>query len=278
MSDENELQSSAENEEVSSEVVETPQTGESDTPQETETEEQKNERAVQEDAARKQAREEKRQASVQRRMDELTAQRYTEKARADLLQAELERLRSPAPQAKNAGEPQRDQFDSYEDYLEAKVTYKAEQIAKQHVEQFQTEQKKTANVTAAEQSRKESERQFLERRNALEKELPDYKDVIEDWEPNLPPSVVETIIKLPQGPLISYHLAKNPALEAQFRDQPDYMHGVLIGQLLATLNTAPKVTAAPAPGKPVSSSKAAAGTQPPSDPNQYYAWAQKNLR
>lgn len=276
--------SSAENEEVViSDVPEhIPENGESETPEESETEEQKNERALQEEATKRQAKEEKRALGVQRRIDELTAKNYQEKARADALQTVLDSMNKGGNQQQQSDaskEPQRDHFESYEDFLEAKATFKAEQIVQKHLEQYQTQQKEATTRSQAEQSRKESERQFLERRATLEKEIPDYKDVVEDWDTStIPSSLVDMLIKLPEGPLVSYHMAKNPALEAQFRDQPEYMHGIILGQLIASLKSVPKTSTAPAPGKTVSSSKAGSSKEPPSDPEQYFAWAQKNLR
>lgn len=283
MSDENELQSTAEEHvELNADDLAS-QEGASETPEnEIETDEQKNARVQEEDAERARVKEDRRQSKVQARMNELTAQRYAEQRRADDLAEQNRRLLEAIEGRRNPtltnGTPQREQFDSYEDFLEAKAEYKAEQIVKQQIEQFTESQKKSSSIAQMQQSQKDSERLFLERRQVAEKELPDYKDVVEDWEPNLPNNVVDMIIKLEQGPLISYHMAKNPSLEAQFRDSSPEMHGVLLGQLIASLKSPQKVSSAPTPGKPVSSSKAASGTQPPSDPNQYFAWAQKNLR
>lgn len=274
-----EQQSSAENEElIQSDNAEqdSTQANDADTLENSETDEEKNARAIEEDATKRAAKEEKRQLGVQRRIDELTAARYQEKARADYAEAELQRLRQPAQSQQQAsGEPQRDQFESYEDYLEAKVTFKAQQIVDKQLEHSSTKQKEA--TTAAEQHRTQQaeQRQFLENRGKLEKEIPDYKDTIEDWEPNLPDTVAAMLIKLPEGPLITYHMAKNPSLEAQFRDQPEYLHGVLLGQLIASLKSPPKVSNAPAPGKTVSTTKTVSnGDEPPADPEQYWAWSQ----
>jgi hypothetical protein len=283
MADTNEQQSLAENNEVvESDIAEQDitQANEADALEDSETDEEKNARAIEEEATKRAAKEEKRQLGVQRRIDELTAARYQEKARADHLQTEIERLRQPVqPQQQASGEPQRDQFESYEDYLEAKVTFKAQQIVDKQLEQSATKQKETTTAAEAYKTQQAEQRQFLENRGKLEKEIPDYKDTIEDWEPNLPDTVAAMLIKLPDGPLITYHMAKNPSLEAQFRDQPEYMHGVILGQLIASLKSPPKVTTAPAPGKTVSTTKTTStGDEPPSDPEQYFAWATRQQK
>jgi len=259
--------------------------GESGAPEVVETDEQKNARVQQEATEKARLKEEKRQASVQRRMDELTADKYAERKRADELAAQNAKIlallegKQNAPQA--PGEPTREQFENYEDFVTARAEFravaKAEAAAQAAIEKFSKTQQETQSRSQQEESRKATEKQFIERRMEIEKSIPDYKEVMEDWEPKIPDSAVDLLVKMPDGPLITYHLAKNPSLEAQFRDQPAYMHGILLGQLSATLKSQAKVTAAPSPGKPIAS-KPGTSTEPPSDPNQYYAWAQKNLR
>lgn len=283
-----ELQSAAEpNAEQQSEAEGKPPVvdGESGAPEVVETDEQKNARVQQEATEKARQKEEKRQASVQRRMDELTADKYAERKRADELAAQNAKIlamlegKQTAPQA--PGEPTREQFENYEDFVTARAEFravaKAEAATAAAIAKFSETQKETQTRSQQDESRKATEKQFIERRMEVEKSIPDYKEVMADWEPNIPDSAVELLVKMADGPLITYHLAKNPSLEAQFRDQPAYMHGILLGQLSATLKSPAKVTAAPAPGKPVVS-KPGTSTEPPSDPNQYYAWAQKNLR
>jgi hypothetical protein len=256
--------------------------GESTAPETVETDEEKNKRVTDEanEAARK--KEEKRQQSVQKRIDELTADKYAERKRADELAAQNakilammeERQQKPNPKS---DAPQREQFDSYEDYLRAEAKHEARQEAeaatKRAIDEFSKSQKETQSIAAYENERKTMERQFIERRTEVEKKYPDYNAVIEDWEPQLPDSVVDLMVRLPEGPLLSYHMAKNPGLEAQFREQPQHMHGVLLGQILATLKSSTAETKAPPPGKPVSPKAVANDGGYSGDPEGYYAWA-----
>ena len=87
------------------------QTAETDTVEETD--EQKNERVQKESAARA----EKRANSIQKRMDELTADKYAERKRADelaennaRLMAMIEENKAPQKQAETETEPQREHF------------------------------------------------------------------------------------------------------------------------------------------------------------------------
>lgn len=272
----------AESAETQPETSEKPENGETGAP-EVETDEEKNARVAAEDAERTKKREEKRQQSVQRRINELTAEKHAanEMAKQALEQnakilAMLEGKQTPtqAPQ----GEPTRDQFTDYEEFVTARAEWRAEQKTQAILEKYAKEQQEHSTKRERETAERTAEREFLERRNAIEKTIPDYRETVSDWEPKLPNEVVEMIVRLPDGPLISYHLAKNPELEAQFREQPAYMHGVLLGQLSATLKTSTKtVSAAPAPGKPVAS-RPSSSNEPPSDPSLYLAWAKKHLK
>lgn len=280
-------QSAAESAETLPDAVEkTVEAGEAGAPEIVETDEQKNQRIQAESAEANRKREEKRQTSIQRRMDELTADKYAERKRADQLQALVERLtgdKQPKAETPADGAPKREDFESYEDFVRADARHhariEAAAATAAALEKHSKAQEESKTTAARETEQQKVEKQFLERRAAAEKELPDYREVIEDWEPKLPDSVVDLIVRLEDGPLITYHMAKNPALEAQFRDSPAHMHGILLGQLLATLKGSTKESAAPKPGKPVTGKVAASdGSGYSGDPEGYYAWAQKNLR
>jgi hypothetical protein len=277
-----EQQSSAENlEQLAATEGEPLVTGEEAAPENVETDEEKNARVQAEASDRARVKEEKRQASVQRRFDELTADKYAERKRADSLEAELNRLRTPTQSADQpkTGAPKREDFEDYADFVRADAKYEAVEAAKQLIESDRRAAQELQNKSTQEKARAAAESQFVERRTAIEKTIPDYKEVIADWDPKIPDSVVEMIVKLEQGPMIVYHLAKNPNLESQFRNAPEEMRGILMGQLIASLKSPTKVSAAPAPGKPVSASISTSGTGYYTGPAEgYMAWANKNLR
>ncbi len=86
------------------------------------------------------------------------------------------------------------------------------------------------------------------------------------------------IRKMPDGPVIAYHMVKNPQLAEQFfnTDDPE-MHGILLGQISATIKGPAKVSNAPPPGKGIRATPSA-GSAAPEDPDAYMAWRAKNLR
>lgn len=278
---ENVQQSAAESAEQLPESANLAEHGDTGAPQETE--EQAKEREAAEAAEKARVKEERRQASVQKRINELTAEKYANQKLAEQLAEQNKRMLEilegkSNPQKSSDGEPRKEDFQDYEEYVTARAEWRAEQRALKLVEERLKAQEETQSQRERETAEKAIERQFLERRAAAEKELPDFREVVSEWEPRVPDSVVEMLLRMPEGPVISYHMAKNPALEAQFRDQPAYMHGILLGQLSATLKSQPKVTAAPNPGKPVSAGKPGSSSEPPSNPDLYYEWAKKNLK
>jgi hypothetical protein len=243
-----------------------------------ETDEQKNER-IQKEAAEKA---EKRAKGVQKRIDELTADKHAERKRADELAAQNARIlallegKQAAPAVQ--GEPKREQFESYEDYVAARAEFRAEQKAKALIEQSTKTSDEQRRKEASEQAQRSLEQGYADRQRQAAKDISDFNDVMEDADIAVPTQVYNMIMRMPDGPVIAYNMAKNPDLVQQFWSNPAEMHGILLGQLSATLKSQQKAqTKAPDPGKPVGS-KAGSATEPPSDPNLYRAWADKHLR
>lgn len=261
------------------------QEGEQGTPQDQETDEQKNTRIQEEDAERVRQKEQRRQDKLQRRFDEITADKHAalrlaevERQRATELAQQIEQLRQGWN--KPQGEPQRDQFENYEDYLDAKVEYRASKIAEEKLGKFEATHQQRSSAQQEQQRVRQLEQRFIENRLALEKDYPDYREVIEDWEPAIGEEAVRTIVQLDEGPLLTYHLAKNPSLELRLQKTPPHMLGVEIGKILASLKSPPKASSAPPPGKPVAAVKSNASSDGfySGSPDGYFAWAQKNLR
>jgi len=249
-----------------------------------ETDEQKNERVQREAEAERQKRSEKQARGVQKRIDELTADKHAERKRADELAEQNKRIlallegRSNGAAPAKSGEPTRDQFDSYEQFVEARAEYRAEQTARKLIEESTKAQQEAQAKTTAAQAEMAAQRSYASREAEIAKTIPDYHETMADADVSVPQGVLNLIKKMPDGPLIAYHIAKQPELAQQFwanNDPAD--HGIILGQLSATLKASPpKASNAPAPGKTVQA-KAASSNGPPSDPTQYFAWAEKHM-
>ena len=240
-----------------------------------ETDEQKNDR-VQREAAEKA---EKRARGVQKRIDELTAEKHAERKRADELQAQLFRFmeqKNPVAQAVE-GEPKQKDGEPWEEYVLRLAEHRAEKRVDAMLAEFQSKRQEETRTLTAQQEQAEAERQYLARQRETAKTIPDFMEVMEDADIEIPGHVYGLIQRMPDGPVIAYHMAKNPDLARQFFDSPTHMHGILLGQLSATLKASQTSSNAPAPGKPVQS-KPGNSSEMPSDPDKYRAWAEKNLR
>lgn len=244
-----------------------------------ETDEQKNER-IQKEAA---DRAEKKRNSTQRRMDELTADKYAERKRADELAAQNARILALLEGKSTQGQPaqdapKREQFESYEDFLRAEARFIAKQEAKALFDQSSKTSDEARKTEQAAEAQRTLERAYVDRQRQAAKDISDYTEVMEDADISVPTQVFNMIMRMPDGPAVAYSMAKNPDLAQQFWSNPPEMHGVLLGQLSATLKSQQKTaTKAPDPGKPVGS-KAGTATEPPTDPNLYRAWADKHLK
>lgn len=243
-----------------------------------ETDEQKNER-VQKEAAVKA---EKRANGVQKRIDELTADKHAERKRADELSALNTRIlallegNKPGQKASTDAAPARDQFENYEDYLDARADWRAEQKVKSSFESATKAQQEAQSKVTQAQSDRELAASYQKRQVEVAKTIPDYHDVMADSEVSVPNAVIDLLKRMPDGPLIAYHMAKQPELAQQFWDAHPSMHGIILGQLSTTLKASSKTSNAPPPGK-TTASKPASSDGPPSDPAQYRAWADKHM-
>ena len=186
---------------------------------------------------------------VQKRIDRLTRERYR-------LQGELEAMRrqaqAPEPQARAAQSddaPKPEQFQSYEQYLEAKAEWKAEQKV---AEVFRKQQETTQRQTA------EAERRQISQ--AWEQRVEAAADAYDDFEevalaPDLPVSGVmaEAIQRAEKGADVLYYLGKNREVAAQIARLDPLSAAIRIGEIAATLaRPAPKkATNAPPPISPV---------------------------
>ena len=240
-----------------------------------ETDEERNARLAEEAAEKSRQRAERKQSRINERFAELTAEKRAAEAREAKLLELLQQREAPKPQIN--GEPTRDQFDQYEDYLVARAEWRAEQKATQLAERQLAEyrQRQQAETVQAQQQRVAAE--FARRIQTAKAEIPDFAEVVEDADIQVPNTVAGLIAQLDNGPQIMYHLAKNPALAAQFDSLPPHLHAYKLGEIATALKAPPQISKASPPGKP-SAPRSASSNEPPEDPDAYFAWAAKHMR
>lgn len=137
-------------------------------------------------------------------------------ARYQELQREIAALKEPKPaESKPESAPKREDFQSYEDYVEARADWRAEQKVNKRFEEFESKSK----TKEAETKQAQAQREFQKRVDAVielgQKNYPDFDAAInEAVEDGLVPTkgpLYEAIMDSDMGEKLVYHLAKHPA-------------------------------------------------------------------
>jgi hypothetical protein len=240
-----------------------------------ETDEQKNAREV----AEQRERSERRARGVQRRLDELTREKYDAAARADRLEGLLTHAltgRAGQPQLPAAPEePKRETYANYDDWVGALAEHRAERKAEAIVTRI-------LGQTNAQYERVQQQRQvdelranFAERQQKFAAATPDYFDVVQTDDVRVPDESAAFLHTMEDAPEVIYHMAKHPEFAKRLWSQPPVRQAMLLGALSAQLKAAPQVSKAPPPGKPTGAT-ASASNEPPQDMEGYLKWREKN--
>ncbi|TXH15353.1 MAG: hypothetical protein E6R03_07320 [Hyphomicrobiaceae bacterium] len=249
------------------------------------TDEQKNQQAQKEEKEKT----EKRARGVQKRMDELTRDKYAERQAREALEKQNAELLSilkgqskPAATSESDGRPDPAKYvhgEADAQFIRDDAAWIAEQRTKSMLEQLRREQSEQTAKATQEQSERAVANAYMARQREIAKSIPDYDATMTEGahEISVPNPVFDLIRRMPDGPLVAYHMVKNPALTEQFFSNPPELHGILLGQLSATLKGAAKISNAPPPSKPLQA-KASSSSTPPEDTAAYFAWAEKHMR
>lgn len=225
---------------------------------ETETDEQKNERALKE----RRAASERRARGVQARFDELTRDKYAERARAERLERELEVVRQQLmprqsePQAEQP--PQREQFQTYDEYIEARADWRAEQKLKAGLKEWQEAQQRQA---AEFLQKHQHEARIREDHNAIAQAAEkfrtvakDYDEVVQSLDFEAPPAMERAIADAENPAAVLYALGRQPDVARRIASLDPVRQAKAIGAIEAFLRqqqSSPQVSKAPPPGNPV---------------------------
>jgi hypothetical protein len=225
-------------------------------------------------------------SGIQKRLNELTRDKYSERQAREALERQNQELmsllktgRSPAADAPADGRPQQSQFTDYAEFVRADAVWNATNAAKAMMEQTIRAQGENAQRQTQAQAAAAEAAAYQSQAAALAKSIPDFAETMEDADTvDVPTPTLNMIRQLPNGALIAYHMIKNPVLAQQFFGKSEAMQGVLLGQLSASLKGSAKVSNAPPPGQPARAKAAGSSSEPPTDPDAYMAWAAKNMR
>ncbi len=227
----------------------------------------------------------------QKKIDKLTKEKAEASSRAEMLEQELasfkerfaaieQRLAKPAETEKPAKaatvehEPLESEigtvYKDWNEYLDARIEYRAKKIAETQLEAKLADRDKTAEQREREEIQQERTQNWkVAAKEFAEKVAPDYNEKIEAATKagmKLPEPIIEKIQELENGPAVTYYLVTNPD-EALALIQMDAADGFIalgrIAQGLAREEVKEKpvpakkvVSTAPAPVKPVAGQSA----------------------
>lgn len=209
----------------------------------------------------------KHKGGFQKRIDELTRQREEERREKErlfsLLEKQLEKGESKKADAPAANaEPKRDDYESYEDYIEARAEWKAERKAEERIEARLRERDERQEKERKEHAEAEAAKAWDERLTSTRSKYADFDDVVTQDVP-VSTTVARAIHQSETGPEIMYVLGKNPAEATRISRLPAAQQLIELGQLLA--KNAPASGTAPTTKvpDPVRSPKTGSGTVDP---------------
>ncbi len=227
----------------------------------------------QEDSHDEDAEPKKSKGGFQRRIDELTRQREEERREKERLLSLVERLSGsdrPKPQEAQpqvSSEPKREDFDDYEQYLEARAEFRAVKALDARLQQQEAQRAQQAQMTEQQKQVATWNAKLAEARS----KLPDFDDVTSADVP-ITQSMSSAIMDSDKGAEVAYYLAKNPAEAARIAALSPIGQVREIGKLEDRVAAKPvKPSSAPEPIKPVGARSS--GSDPFSDKLPMDQWA-----
>lgn len=136
-------------------------------------------------------------------------------ARFQEMQREIAALKEPKPaESKPESAPKRDDFGSYEEFIEARAEWRADQKVKKRFEEFEGKTRKQQEEANKAKATQEFQKRVSEVIEAGQKNYPDFDAVVnEAVEDGLVPTkgpLYEAIMDSDVGDKLAYHLAKHP--------------------------------------------------------------------
>lgn len=184
------------------------------------------------------------------------------KERALRLEGELKARQDAKPreqQTEGPKAPQKQDFEDYEKYLEAKAEWTADQRAAKIVEERLKARDEQASKAKAEESDRELTKSWQSSVAKTREKYDDYDEVTQDEEFNPTPAMARAMLESDQKAEIAYYLAKNPEELQRIAKFSEARQMAEIGKLEEKVSGAkspPKKTSkAPAPIDPVGGGK-----------------------
>lgn len=186
---------------------------------------------------------------IQPRIDELTRQKHEAEREAAYWRG-VAQSAQPSAKADAPKRPDAKDFQSPDEYVEALAEWKAGQLIESTLQKRDAEVKQTQAKT----ERESKANAWAERVAKFAESTPDFAEVLDSAETQIPGHVLEALLESNKGPELAYHLAKHPADAERIGRMSERQAYLELGKLEASLKPALKsVTKAPAPITPVKS-------------------------
>lgn len=192
------------------------------------------------------------------------------------LEAERARWQQPAQkvEAPQPGMPQREQFSTYEDYIDARAAY----VANQEFGKRTQEQEKAEKARQEKADQDSALKAFDDRMRKAHIDIPGFAEALEVAQ-TLPISdaAFNAIIRLEEGPQLIQFFGTNPQEAHRIASLHPLVQATEIGKLATKLANAPapkpaSVSKAPAPIEPLAGNTSQVSDTPPDDPEAFKKW------
>lgn len=194
----------------------------------------------------------RKQSKFQRRLERQKTARIQAETELRITKERLASLEAQSQQKPESGEPQRDQFESYEAYIEARAEWRADQKVSERLkaDREASQAREQQGQRAAGQEKVAQE--WAKRESEFQKATPDYLEVVTPFVDadgelhQLSAAAKAAIVEL--GPEVLHHLAKNLDIVERIADLSPVRQVAEIGKLdVKAEKPAPKPSKAPAP-------------------------------
>lgn len=245
--------------------------------QETQTTEQKSASEVTQETKDS---EEKHPSRAYRRLDKWRQRAIAAEAEAKLLR-EMQGRSAPAKPAEHApvsDEPKRDQFGSYEEFIEARATWRAEKAAEAKARSILDESRKSQEQERTKGEQEKLTRQWNAQIEKARDDLEDFDEVCAESEAVVTPKMSEAILESDKGALIAYYLAKNSAeAERISKLTPSKQAAAIVALEDKVAKPAKQLSKAPEPIAPVGQKAEVAKDPSKMTDAEFAAWRKRQI-
>lgn len=161
---------------------------------------------------------------------------------------------SPAVQQEPKSEaPKREDFDSYEDFIDARAAHNAAQATRKVLAEREEQVTRDAQAKQQEAERTSFETSLAQRMAKGQEKYEDFAEVAQADHVPITKAMAEVIAASDTGEDIAYFLGRNLDEATRISKLSPALQAHALGTIEASLRAKPKSSAAPAPAKPISS-------------------------